>query len=59
VLALEYGYEVKDINDRVVKVGKKMIQLLGETALPGALLVNTLPFCESSLVFDKFNAHSP
>jgi len=59
VLALEYGYEVKDINDRVVKVGKKMIQLLGETALPGALLVNTLPICESSLVFDKFNAHSP
>jgi len=26
---------------------------MGEIALPGALLVNILPFCESSMVFNK------
>ena len=54
-----YGYEVKGLNDRKVQAAKKMVQLMGEIALPGALLVNDLPFCESSLVFNKFNAHSP
>ncbi len=44
-----YGYEVKGINDRNVKVAKDIIQLAGKTALPGALLVNDLPFCERSL----------
>jgi hypothetical protein len=57
-----YGYEAKDTNDRMVKVAKDILQLMAEVATPGALLVNVLPFCESSLVFDKFNhfnAHSP
>jgi len=53
-----YGYEVKEINDRTVKAAKKMVQLMGQIALPGALLVNVLPSCESSLVFNKLNAHS-
>jgi hypothetical protein len=44
-----YGYEVKGINDRKVCAAKDMIQLLSKTALPGALLVNDLPFCEFSL----------
>ena len=50
MLAMAYGYEVKDLNDRIVKVAKKMVQVIGEVALPGALLVNILPCCESSLV---------
>ena len=50
MLAMAYGYEVKDLNDRIVKAAKKMIQLMGEVTLPGALLVNMLPCCESSLV---------
>jgi hypothetical protein len=54
-----YGYEVKEINDRTVKAAKKMVQLMGEIALPGALLVNILPFCEFSLVSNKLKAHSP
>jgi hypothetical protein len=45
-----YGYEVKEINDRTVKATNKMVELMGEIGLPGALLVNTLPCCESSLV---------
>ena len=44
-----YGYEVKGINDRKVNAAKNMIQLASKTALPGALLVNDLPFCEFSL----------
>ncbi|KAF8492571.1 cytochrome P450, partial [Russula emetica] len=44
VLAMGYGYEVKELNDRTVKAAKKMVQLMGETGLPGALLVNVLPF---------------
>jgi cytochrome P450 len=58
VLAMGYGYEVKDLNDKTVKAAKTMVKLMGEIALPGALLVNILPFCESLLVFNKLNAHS-
>ena len=50
ILAVGYGYEVKGIDDdRNVNAAKKMVQLLGVVALPGALLVNELPFCEFSL----------
>jgi hypothetical protein len=59
VLALGYGYEVKELNDRTIKAARTMLQLMGEVTLPGALLVNVLPFCESSLVFNNLNAHSP
>ena len=44
---MAYGYEV---NDRTVKVAKKMVQVMGEVALPCALLVNIPPSCESSLM---------
>ena len=57
MLAMGYGYEVKEPNDRKVNAAKNMIQLTGATALPGALLVNDLPFREFSLVLDKFGAH--
>jgi hypothetical protein len=46
--SMGYGYEVKELNDRTIKAAKKMVQLMGEIALPGALLVNILPLCESS-----------
>ena len=41
-----YGYEVKGINDPKVNAAKTMIELASKTALPGAILVNDLPFCE-------------
>jgi hypothetical protein len=50
ILAMGYGYEVKGINDRKVTAAKNMAQLSSETALPGAILVNDLPFCEFSLL---------
>jgi hypothetical protein len=48
MLALGYGYEVNGINDSKVNASKKLAKLVGETALPGALLVNDLPFCGCS-----------
>jgi hypothetical protein len=49
ILAVGYGYEVKESNDRKVNAAVKLVHLAGETAAPGALLVNDLPFCECSL----------
>jgi hypothetical protein len=46
ILELAYGYEVKEANDRKVDVARNLVQIAGETAFPGALLVNDLPFCE-------------
>jgi hypothetical protein len=50
ILALGYGYEVKGFNDRKVEAAGKMIEVVSATALPGALLVNNLPFCEPSVM---------
>jgi hypothetical protein len=50
-----YGYEVQGRNDRVVNVARKMAQLAAETALPGAVLVNYLPFCETSFIRDTID----
>ena len=51
ILAMGYGYEVKELNDRKVDAARKMVQLSSETLPPGALLVNDLPFCECSLSY--------
>jgi hypothetical protein len=48
ILTIGYGYEVKGLDDRKVQAAGKMVKVVGETVLPGALLVNDLPFCESS-----------
>ena len=54
-----YGYEAKEHNDRKVNVAKDLLQLIGEVFLPGALLVNDLPFCECSHSYwAEFDAHS-
>ena len=49
ILAMGYGYEVKGINDRKVNAAKQLVELSGKITLPGAILVNDLPFCEYSL----------
>ena len=51
VLALGYGYEVQGPDDWRVNVVKKLTEFGTGTSgilLPGALLVNDLPFCEYS-----------
>jgi hypothetical protein len=53
-----YGYEAKEHNDRKVNVAKDLLQLIGEVFLPGALLVNDLPFCEyTHLYWTEFDTH--
>ena len=49
MLSMGYGYEVKGPNDQKIKAARKLAQLISETALPGALLVNDLPFCKYTL----------
>ena len=49
MLSMGYGYEVKGFDDQKVNAAKKMVHLAGEATLPGALLVNELPFCECFL----------
>jgi hypothetical protein len=45
---MAYGYEVQGRDDRKVDIAREMVQLASEISLPGALLINNLPFCESS-----------
>jgi len=44
ILAMTYGYEVRGRDDRKIDVARRMSDLGSATALPGALLVNDLPF---------------
>jgi len=44
ILGMGYGYEVQGPNDRQIKVARDMAKLGSDTILPGALLVNYLPF---------------
>jgi hypothetical protein len=50
ILAMTYGYEVRGRNDRKIEVAIKMSNHGSATALPGALLVNNLPFRALSLL---------
>ena len=50
MLAMGYGYEVKELTDPKVNTSRNLAKLVSETAIPGALLVNDLPFCRCSLL---------
>ena len=41
---MTYGYEVQGRNDRKVDAVRRIVEIGVATALPGALLVNDLPF---------------
>jgi hypothetical protein len=43
-LAMTYGYEVSGRSDRRIDAARKLAEVGTATALPGALLVNGLPF---------------
>ena len=47
---MTYGYEVRGLDDRRVAVARKMSEHGSANALPGALLVNDLPFRAFSLL---------
>ncbi|KAF7365051.1 Cytochrome p450 [Mycena venus] len=44
IMATTYGYDIKPTNDRFVYLAEEAVQRLGESVLPGAFAVNTLPF---------------
>ena len=44
ILAMTYGYEVSGPDDKKIEAPKAMDTFGGRTVLPGALLVNELPF---------------
>jgi len=44
ILDMTYGYEVKGRDDRKLDVAIRMNKFATEIFLPGALLVNELPF---------------
>jgi hypothetical protein len=44
ILAITYGYEAQGRSDRKIEVARRMADLGSATVLPGALLVNDLPF---------------
>ncbi|KAI0058422.1 cytochrome P450 [Artomyces pyxidatus] len=43
-MSVAYGYDVKENDDPFVETGREFVRMIQETALPGALLVNDLPF---------------
>ena len=51
ILAMTYGYEVKGRHDKKLDVSKRLNDLAVVILLPGALLVNELPFCMLSSHF--------
>jgi len=44
ILSMTYGYEVQGRNDRKIDAARRLVEVGSATALPGALLVNDLPF---------------
>jgi hypothetical protein len=44
ILAMTYGYDASGRNDRRINAARKLSDIGTATALPGALLVNNLPF---------------
>ncbi len=44
-MSLTYGYDLKDNNDHMIAAPVQITELLSRFVLPGAILVNHLPFC--------------
>jgi hypothetical protein len=46
-MSLTYGYDLKD-DDKILKASAGAAEILSPLLLPGAALVNHLPFCANS-----------
>lgn len=44
-MSLTYGYNLKGNDDRMIAAPVQSTEMLSQLILPGALLVNHLPFC--------------
>jgi hypothetical protein len=43
-MSLTYGYDVKTYNDEFIKATVELNKVLGQIVLPGAVLINYIPF---------------
>jgi hypothetical protein len=56
---MTYGYEVHGPDDRILNASKRMLEFGEKKVLPGALLVNYLPFrMKSRLFHDSMDLHT-
>lgn len=44
-MSLTYGYDLKDKNDQIIVAPVRATELVSRLIVPGALLVNHIPFC--------------
>ena len=44
-MSLTYGYDLKDNNDQMIAAPVQATEFVSRLIVPGALLVNHLPFC--------------
>jgi hypothetical protein len=51
ILSMTYGYEAQGRNDRRVELARHFSDVGSQSVLPGALLVNDLPFCMCYFTF--------
>ena len=47
-MSLTYGYDLKDNDDRMIAAPVQATEMLSRLILPGAVLVNHLPFCANT-----------
>lgn len=48
-MSLTYGYDLKDNNDQIIVAPVQATELVSRLIVPGALLVNHVPFCAEAL----------
>jgi hypothetical protein len=49
-MSLTYGYELKE-NDDILEPVRKTAEIMTQLIMPGAALVNHLPFCTKNPLF--------
>lgn len=47
-MSLTYGYDLKGNDDNMIAAPVQATEMLSQLILPGAVLVNHLPFCEDT-----------
>ena len=58
-MSLTYGYDLKGNDDRMIAAPVQATELLGQVILPGAVLVNHLPFCADTRSVHSYNSALP
>ena len=51
VLSIAYGYQVKEQKDTFVDIMQQVMEEFSEMCVPGAFLVDVIPWCKCIYVF--------